>query len=105
MHFKKTIQFKTVKVNIKETTTNRASDSRQHQTMPRYQSRRIYAPPRVPYKNDSRNLQHPAIICQYRACTGPMHFKKTIQFKTVKVNIKETTTKRASDSQQHQTMP
>ena len=30
----------------------------------------------------------------------PMHFKKTIQFKTVKVNIKETTTKRASDSQQ-----
>ena len=47
MHFKKTIQFKTVKVNIKETTTKRASDSQQHQTMPRYQSRRIYAPPRV----------------------------------------------------------
>ena len=28
----------------------------------------------------------------------PMHFKKTIQVKTIKVNIKETTTKRASDS-------
>ena len=35
----------------------------------------------------------------------PMHFKKTIQFRTFEVNIKETTTKRASDSQQHQTMP
>ena len=47
MHFKKTIQFKTVKVNIKETTTKRASDSQQHQTMPRYQSRRIHAPPSI----------------------------------------------------------
>ena len=47
MYFKKTVQFKTVKVNIKETTTKRASDSQQHQMMPRYQSRRIYDPPRV----------------------------------------------------------
>ena len=47
MYFKKTIQFKTVEVIIKETTTKRASDSQKHQTLLRYQSRRIYAPPRV----------------------------------------------------------
>ena len=38
MHFKKTIQFKTIKVNIKETSTKRAR-------LCHYQSRHIYAPP------------------------------------------------------------